>query len=49
MMKSQEGLSELGPGLLHKEDPMLVQVKPELGQPFIFFLKLRIFPPIFGV
>jgi hypothetical protein len=41
MMKSQEGLSELGPGLLHKEDPMLVQVKPELGQSFIFFSKTK--------
>jgi hypothetical protein len=33
MLKTQEGLSELpGTALIHKDDPLLVQVKPELGK-----------------
>jgi hypothetical protein len=38
MMKTQESLSELpGTALIHKDDPLLVQVKPELGKKGIVF------------
>ncbi len=44
LMKTEEGLPDL-PNMIHKDDPMLVQVKPELGEsaPFANLTSVHLF------